>query len=76
MVTPTMVSPFEQALEYVEQLSTTDQEALLEIVGRRLSEQRRRQIAANAQNTQAAFRAGQAASGTVDDLFRDLDREP
>ncbi len=76
MVTATMVSPFEQALAYVEQLPTTDQEALLEIVRLRLSEQRRRQIAASAKTTQAAFRAGQASIGTIDDLFRDLDNEP
>ena len=54
MVTAAMVSPFEQALEVVEQLPPTDQEALLEIVRHRLSEQRRRQIAANATATQAA----------------------
>ena len=76
MATAALVSPFEQALDYVEQLPATDQEVLLEIVRRRLSEQRRRQIAANAKATLAAFRAGQASTGTVADLFQDLDNEP
>ena len=76
MVIASLVSPFEQALEFVEQLPATDQEVLLEIVRHRLSEQRRQQIAANAKATLAAFRAGQASTGTVDDLFQDLDDEP
>jgi len=69
------VTPFEQAIEFIEQLSPTDQEAVLEIVRHRLIERRRHEIAANAQATLQALREGRARYGTVDDLRRDLQRE-
>jgi hypothetical protein len=71
MNTRTM-TPFQQALKFVEQLSVAYQEALLEIVRRRLVEQRRREIAANAQATLQALHEGRASYGTLDDLRRDL----
>lgn len=64
--------PFEQALEMIEQLPAEDQENLIEIVQRRLIEQRRAEIARNASATLQAFREGRARYGTVDDLRRDL----
>jgi hypothetical protein len=70
-----ITTPFQQALEFVEQLSVVDQEALLEVVRRRLVEQRRREIAANAQATLQALREGHASYGTLDDLRRDLTGE-
>jgi len=69
------VTPFEQAIEFIEQLSPTDQEAVLEIVRHRLIEKRRHEIAANAQATLQALREGRARYGTVDDLRRDLQGE-
>ena len=69
---PTTATPFEQALEVVEQLAPVDQEALIEIVRQRLVECRRSEIAANAQATLQALREGRAHYGTVDDLRRDL----
>jgi hypothetical protein len=69
---PTTATPFEQALEVVEQLAPIDQDALIEIVRQRLVERRRGEIAANAQITLQAFREGRARYGTVDDLRRDL----
>ena len=69
----TMSTPFQEALEYVERLPVDDQEALVEIVRHRLVEQRRREIAANAQATLRAFREGRASYGTVDDLRRELE---
>jgi hypothetical protein len=71
MNTRTM-TPFQQALKFVEQLSVAYQEALLEVVRRRLVEQRRRDIAANAQATLQALHEGRASYGTLDDLRRDL----
>jgi hypothetical protein len=73
LVTPT---PFEQALEMIEQLSAKDQENLIEIVQRRLIEQRRAEIARNSGATLQAFREGRARYGTVDVLRRDLLSEP
>ena len=68
----TVLPPFQQALDVIEQLSASDQEALVEIVQRRLVEQRREEIARNASVTLQAFREGRASYGTVNDLRRDL----
>ncbi len=59
----------------IEQLPAEDQENLIEIVRRRLIEQRRAEIARNARSTLQAFREGRAHCGTVDDLRRDLQSE-
>jgi hypothetical protein len=72
----TVLTPFQQALDVVEQLSIEDQETLVEIVQRRLIEQRREEIAHNASVTLQAFREGRASYGTMDDLRRDLLEEP
>jgi len=65
-------TPFQQALDAVEKLPVEDQETLVEIIRQRLIEQRRAEIARNAQATLQAFREGRASYGTVDDLRRDL----
>jgi hypothetical protein len=65
-------TPFQQALDIVERLPADDQEALIEVIRRRLIEQRRMEIARNARATVQAFREGRARYGTVDDLRRDL----
>ena len=66
------VTPFEQAIEFIEQLSPSDQEAVLAIVRQRLVEQRRKEIASNAQATLQALREGKVRYGTVDDLRADM----
>ena len=71
-VEQTMLSPFQQALEVVEQLPAEDQKALVEIVRQRLIEERREEIARNARATLDAFREGRTRNGTMDDLRRDL----
>jgi hypothetical protein len=72
MESPVLTTPFQQALDMVEQLPTEDQVNLIEIIQRRLIEQRRVEIARNARATVQAFREGRARYGTVDDLRRDL----
>ncbi len=74
-------TPFEQALETVERLSSADQSALIEIIRQRLLEQRRAEMALNARIVQQAFREGARGSagaqyGTVADLRHDLLDEP
>jgi hypothetical protein len=71
-MTAITASPFQEALELIDRLPAGDQEALVEIVRKRLEEQRRREIAANAQATLQAFREGRASYGTIDDLRREL----
>jgi len=68
----TVLTPFRQALDAIERFPADDQEALIEIIQRRLVEQRRAEIARNARATVQAFREGRARCGTVDDLRRDL----
>jgi hypothetical protein len=65
-------TPFERALDAIDQLSPADQDAVIEIVLRRQIARRRSEIAANAKDTLQAFREGRASYGTVDDLRRDL----
>ena len=72
----TISTPFQQALDVVEKLPTEDQETLVDIIQRRLIEQRRAEMARNAQATMLAFREGRASYGTVDDLRRDLLGKP
>ena len=72
----TISTPFQQALDAVEKLPAGDQATLVEIIRRRLIEQRRAEIARNAQATLQAFREGRASYGTVDDLRRDLLGKP
>jgi len=72
MKSPIVTTPFQQALDIVERLPAQDQADLIEIVERRLIEQRRAEIAGNARTTLQAFREGRARYGTVDDLRRDL----
>ena len=72
MESPVLTTPFELALEMIEQLPAEDQENLIEIVQWRLIEQRRAEIARNASAALQAFREGRARYGIVDDLRRDL----
>ncbi len=68
----TVPTPFQRALDVVEQLPVEDQVGLIEIVQRRLIEQRREEIARNARDTLQAFRDGRARCGYVADLRRDV----
>jgi hypothetical protein len=66
---------FHELVEYVDELSTDDQEMLFELIRKRRIEKRRAEIAENAAQTLAAVRAGTAKSGSVEDLKADLLRE-
>ena len=65
-------TPFQRALETVEQLPESDQTALVEVIRARLIERRRTEIAIHAQETLQAFREGRAKYGTLEDLKDDL----
>jgi len=69
-------SLLQQALDIVEELPTEDQEALIEVIQRRLVERRRAEIAGNAVASLQAIREGRACFGSVEDLERDLSVEP
>ena len=63
----------QQALDVIEHMPLEDQMTVIEVLQRRLLEQRRSEIARNATITLQAVRDGQARDGTVEDLKRDLD---
>ena len=65
-------TPFQRALETVERLPESDQEALVEVIRARLIEHRRTEIAIHARETLQAFREGRAKYGTLEDLKEDL----
>ena len=69
-------TPFQQALDMVEQLPESDQEALVEVIRSRLIERRRTEIAIHARETLQAFREGRAKYGTLEDLKEDLLSQP
>jgi len=66
------ISSFQQAIDVVEAMPPEDQEALIELIRRRLIERRRADIAHNATETLRAVREGRAQYGSVEDLRRDL----
>ena len=66
------LTPFQRALDVIEQLPSSDQQVLIEIIRQRLVEKRRAEIAENAEATRQAFREGRANYGSIEDLRRDL----
>jgi hypothetical protein len=64
--------PFAEVLEAVEGLSFEDQEALLLIVHRRLAEQGRKRVVADAGEARQEFLAGGARPVSVDELMGEL----
>ena len=67
---------FGEILEAVAQLSREDQEALVEVVNRRLLEQRRDDIALEIQSAVKEFESGQCQEVTPDELLEALYVEP
>jgi hypothetical protein len=65
-------STFQVALETVEELTPEDQEMLVEIVRRRLIEQRPTELAQDIAAAQEAYRLGDVRRGTVDGLMAEL----
>lgn len=70
--TMTQATSFNQVLESIESLSIEDQEALVDLVKRRLIERKRATIAENIAEAKEAYRAGQVFRGTVDDVIAEL----
>ena len=59
-------------IEYVEALSTEEQDLLVELIQKRRIEQRRKEIFSNAAQTLEAIRTGTAKRGTLANLRADL----
>ena len=65
-----MTSSFQELIETIEALSLDDQELLIEIIRKRLIQQRRAELAAEIAEARDAYQRGEVRRGTVAD-FKD-----
>jgi len=63
---------FDEALDIIESFPEDQRESLIEIVGRRLTEQRREQLTQTIKAAREEFARGEARTGTVNDLMREI----
>ena len=68
-------TPFQKALDAIESLPIDAQEEIIDIIKKRLAEDRREEIGANAYEAIIAVREGRAKYGTIEDLKKDLMKE-
>jgi len=64
---------FDEILDAVEELPADQREELVDVVLRRLAEQRRRQIIDSVHAAEREFCDGDAKAATVDQIMRELD---
>lgn len=69
---PRAFTPFQKAIDVIEELPLEDQETLIDLIHHRLVERRRAEIARHAVETLQSVREGQAQVGDFADLRRDL----
>jgi hypothetical protein len=70
----TAYSPsFHEIVDAVEALSIEDQSLLLDIINKRISERRRRELIDQVEAARRAFKQGEVERGTAEDLLRDLE---
>jgi hypothetical protein len=67
-------STFQRAIETIETLSLNDQEALLELLQKRLIEQRRKILIHEVAEVRQEYAQGQVQFGSVADLMSELDK--
>jgi len=63
---------FQKALDIVESLPEYQQEDLIDIIRRRLIEQRRDRLADSIREARDEYAKGEIKKGTVDDLMKEL----
>ena len=68
----TQLVTINQILEKIGKLDKDDRNFILQVLYRRAIESRRMEIAERAKEAEIALREGQVKTGTVDDLWRDL----
>ena len=71
----TPVATLDQVLDSAMQLSSDDQEMLLEIVRRRLVEERRSRMAQDAHESIRLYRAGELVPSSAEDIIRVLNED-
>jgi len=75
MTEAAMKSSFQELIESVEALPLDDQQILMDIINRRIIEQRREELVADMEESLEDYRKGEVRIGTVDDLLSDLDED-
>jgi len=63
---------FQKALEVLESLPEEQRESLIDIIRKRLIEERRDRLAQNIKKAKQEYKQGQVKRGTVDDLMDEL----
>ncbi len=63
---------FQKALEIIESLPENQQEDLIDIIRRRLIEQRRDRLAESIREAREDYARGDVKKGTVDDLMKEV----
>lgn len=63
---------FTDVVDSVERLSTDEQEALVEIIRRRLAERRRERLVAEIAEARAEYARGEAQATSADDLMTEI----
>ena len=65
---------FQKALEIIESLPEEQRESLIDIVKRRLIEERRDRLAQSIKEAKDEYKRGEIKRGTVDDLMHELSK--
>ncbi len=64
---------FDGVLDAIDSLSIPDQETLITVIQKRLSDRRRREIAANIRQAQEDYQSGQIFQGTLEEAIVELE---
>ena len=68
----TQVSPIQQAIDVIEGLTPEDQALVINVIRRRLIEQRRAELIQEVQEARLDYEIGDFVSGTVDELLMEF----
>ncbi len=63
---------FDEALDIIESFPEKQRESIVEIVKRRLTEERREQLAQTIKESREEYARGEVRRGTVDDLVKEV----
>jgi len=66
-------SRFQELIDMIESLPYDDQEILIDIISKRLSQYRRAKLIKEISESLDAYEKGEVRRGTVDDFMEDLD---
>ncbi len=63
---------FDEALEIIEQFPEEQKESIIEIIKKRLSEERRERLAQTVKEAREEYARGEVRRGSVDDLMQEI----